>query len=663
MAGSFSRLYVLFICVILVPLLHISVIAQDNPIENNTDWMVQSLVDEAGYDLVGVPRGCFVMGADDRDVDVTPPTEICLEPFVMHRTEVTNEQFMSGGRFTEPDQPRDSVTWFEAGEFCASQSYEGIPMRLPTEAEWEYAARGPSNYLYPNEMFPVDGTIAEGVAAYVENSSNRTQTVGAFANGASWVGAVDMAGNVWEWTSSAYFPYPYNPDDGRENQSDVTVARVLRGGSANNTLEDLTTVNRFGRDPATAYSMVGFRCVASVAELPTRDEVPIAMGSDPDVRIIDGVEMAYIPAAGRCIIMGTNDERAEPVETPQGEVCLDNDFLIDVYEVTFAQASGYQFANQSRFNAPELPVNTVTWFEAQEYCESRGGRLPTEAEWSMAARGTRSTLYPWGNEFGFDQADNYISSRNSTGQPLAVGSRAETDISIFGAIDVVGNISEWTASLAASFPYNPDDGRENMDDTTPRVVRGINWSSSGIPRLTIREFLAPDQARETIGFRCVITEDDTDADTTICTENNRNVTVYLFINELQAIDTLEDAPAADTIATTYWLESGRGFGARPGLTEATFNIDDRVTDFETLTIFPYISCDDSLSVTIIVEAINQDGSNISLGDSIRRPYDNINSIDPTTLPISETVNLSGTTDDGQRYEYNIRFTIDIQSTQ
>jgi hypothetical protein len=226
------------------------VFGQPAPVTSNAEW-TPVIQEFDGVEMALVPAGCFMMGEDGKG------GEQCFEaPFWIDVTEVTNAQYGSSGRWSGDNLPRERVDWFDAVAHCEARG-----ARLPTEAEWEYAARGPDGLVYPwgNEFVP-DNVV------YAGNSGGRTADVGSRPGGASWVGALDMSGNVWEWVSSVYEPYPYDPTDGREvdASSDSSSARGLRGGSWLDGFSNLLRgASRDRGNPSVVVGLDGFRCARS----------------------------------------------------------------------------------------------------------------------------------------------------------------------------------------------------------------------------------------------------------------------------------------------------------------------------------------------------------------------------------------------------------------
>ncbi len=235
-------------------------------------------------EMVSVPAGPFTMGSKEGPEDERPAHEVTLPAFEIDRFPVTNSQYAAflnavsaqpGSSpklydFDDPDarihrrgerwgadagyenHPVVEVPWSGAVAYCASRG-----KRLPTEAEWEKAARGTDARRYPWGNDLPDRRHARFASGY-----NETAPVDAFPAGASPYGARDMAGNAWEWVSSAYRPYPYRADDGREDAKPGPV-RGTRGGGHDSRESEITTTQRgrtLSRNPASGHHNIGFRC-------------------------------------------------------------------------------------------------------------------------------------------------------------------------------------------------------------------------------------------------------------------------------------------------------------------------------------------------------------------------------------------------------------------
>ena len=156
------------------------------------------------------------------------------------------------------------------------------------------------------------------------------------------------------------------------------------------------------------------------------------------------------------------------------------------------------------------PVTETTWAGARAYCEWRGARLPTEAEWEATARGSEGFTFPWGNNRP-DATRVFVSNR--TGATAPVGSRPD-GASPFGALDMSGSLAEWTNSLKRPYPYDATDGREDGSEPGERVTRGGDYlfdtsptTLSAIHRTGFSN--APERGHRHIGFRCARLDNQT----------------------------------------------------------------------------------------------------------------------------------------------------------
>ncbi|MDX1687949.1 MAG: SUMF1/EgtB/PvdO family nonheme iron enzyme [Candidatus Promineifilaceae bacterium] len=227
-----------------------------------------------GMEMVYVPAGRFFMGSTRGDPaansEESPQHAIVLDAFWLDRTEVSNAQydlcvgdgacplseFAGDQAFNGAAYPVVGVSWNNARDYCA---WTGAG--LPTEAQWEYAARGPNSPIYP---WGDEAPTCE--LAQFSECNGRATVVGTHLQGASWVGALNMAGNVWEWVKDWYQAdyYGASPVENPRGPNSGT-SRVLRGGSWYSNRYLIRAAYRYGENPTVALHYIGFRC-ASVSE-------------------------------------------------------------------------------------------------------------------------------------------------------------------------------------------------------------------------------------------------------------------------------------------------------------------------------------------------------------------------------------------------------------
>lgn len=227
------------------------------------------------------------------------------------------------------------------------------------------------------------------------------------------------------------------------------------------------------------------------------------------------VEMVSLE--GGCFKMGSH--QGEPDEQPVHEVCV-SPFKMDKFEVTQREFQFKMETNMSLFKGADLPVESVTWIEADQFCTKSNKRLPTEAEWEYAARAGSSTEYSWGDEFDAQMANfcdktcagNVKDNIVSDGFPVTapVGS---FPANAFGLHDIIGNVREWVADWMEEKyylvsprqdPKGPVRAERVMrGGTNHKVFRGGSWANAAPElRSANRKALWVDYRIEDLGFRC-----------------------------------------------------------------------------------------------------------------------------------------------------------------
>jgi formylglycine-generating enzyme required for sulfatase activity len=473
-----------------------------------------------------------------------PSLHVSLPSYQIDQVQVTNARYqrcvIAGEcRPLENSEalPKDAparVKWADAEAYCHWTS-----KRLPTEAEWEKAARGTDGRLYPwgNEW----------------DASRITQTDepgGQHPTGASPYGVLDMISTWPEWTTDTFRPYPSNSFElSRAVYRNASQVKAVRGGYAPVYEESILALVTNRMAYSSEESQASFRCVQGDSPAALESAVvsyrPVVPPT-PTSQKVDLNNMVFVPAGE--FIMGTDIitppqyyEDFWKNAQPQHRVYLDG-FYIDKYEATNSEyaeflntlgqstraCAGYDcaFTQLAGFSAyPSIleypgtpttfrvkpgrehhPATDISWYGAQAYCAWRSKRLPTEAEWEKAARGTNGQRYPAGNIWD----DRFLPTNSDAHE---IGSNL-SDVGPYGAVDMLGNATEWVADwfdpnyYAVSPSRNPPGPNEPVKDQTgallkaQRSFRTYNTYLNELFGLSLRIGGAASSTLAGTGFRC-----------------------------------------------------------------------------------------------------------------------------------------------------------------
>ncbi|MBN2548374.1 MAG: SUMF1/EgtB/PvdO family nonheme iron enzyme [Anaerolineales bacterium] len=515
--------------------------------------LVLTLAPGVTMEFVHVPAGRFLMGSTPEQVQRAihemgrgswlepeqPQHTGELSEYWMGKYPVTNQQYQAfvqaagrtppkhweGGKIPsgKEQHPVVYVSWHDALAFCqwASQA-AGQPIRLPTEAEWEKAARGTDGRTFPwGEALP-----DEKRCNFNDNIKDTTPVGQHSPQGDSPYGCADMAGNVREWCADWF-------DEGEYARRGQTIVRdpqgphrgehrALRGGSYSSYASNARCASRDKSGPNLGYDHHGFRVAVSSHNIPRRQVVefepmkapaqPVRLGpavlpasNKLVVSLAPGVTITFVRVPAERFLMGTSPEQVQRAvremgaqedwlknEQPQHTVEL-SEYWIGRYPVTNQQYLA--FVQATRKTAPEHwrgektpagkeqhPVVNVSWYDAREFCQwaSRAtGQevcLPSEAEWEKAARGTDGRTFPWGEELPDELRGNFSME---VGDTTPVGRYSPQGDSPYGCADMAGNVYEWTSSLFIGYRHQANDGRESLKIADSRMVRGSPFNYSG----------------------------------------------------------------------------------------------------------------------------------------------------------------------------------------
>ena len=485
------------------------------PIFIRSDDAVKVTVNGIDIYMAKVSGGTFQMGAtEEQGSDASdyssyelPVHQVTLSDYYIGETEVTQElwQAVMGSNpsyFKTSNQlPVEQVSWDDCQSFINElNNLTGMQFRLPTEAEWEFAARGGNASL----GYKYSGSDEVDIVAwYNDNSGSHTHEVGAKAP--NELGIYDMSGNVMEWCQDWYGRYdnsaqtdPTGPSSGSK--------RVFRGGSWHHNAGSSRVSYRLCSNVNSRYYL-GFRLVLA-------QEGNVEENVEENAFFVNGVEFNMVKVDGGTFQMGATSEQGSDAysnELPVHQVTL-SDYYIGKMEVTQELWQTVMGSNPSYYSvSSQLPVDRVSWDDCQTFISNlnqltgKQFRLPTEAEWEFAARGgnaSKGYKYSGGNDIG--QVAWY--SRNSGSTTHEVGMKTPNELGIY---DMSGNVMEWCQdwygdynSSAQTNPTGPYSGSScvirggglNHNDRSCRVsFRDINSPSSTFYYMGLRLALSASQ--------------------------------------------------------------------------------------------------------------------------------------------------------------------------
>ena len=459
------------------------------------------------FSMKYVEGGTFMMGASDTHPSAwsreKPLHKISLDSYYMSETQVTQELWLAvmgdnPSYFKGDNLPVESVSWYDCQEFIHKlNSLTDKSFALPTEAQWEYAARGGNkSKSISAELFSGSYYINE-VAWHGDNCNFQPHMVA--TKKANELGLYDMSGNVEEWCYDRLDDEYYsksskkNPLGPREGNY-----RVLRGGGCSRELDFCRVSFRAFDDPSNFRNYVGLRLVLNL--------IPKDV-----VFNVNGVQFMMKYVEGGVFIMGASeeDEKVLGCEKPLHKVQLDS-YHIGETQVTQELWQAVMGDNPSHFQGEKQPVENVSWFDCQEFLKKLNSitgktfTLPTEAQWEYAARGGNK-----GKGCIYSGSDNIneVAYYVDNGTLLETSEVARKKANELGIYDMSGNVWEWCNDLFDEKYYSNSeiDNPRGPGFGECRVIRGGSWDFPAICcKVSFRCGIAPDDRSNRAGLRIVL---------------------------------------------------------------------------------------------------------------------------------------------------------------
>jgi formylglycine-generating enzyme required for sulfatase activity len=389
-------------------------------------------------------------------------------------------------------------------------SYASEDRSIAEELSLALAQQG-HDVFFDREDLPAGDEFHSRIRRAIERSDLVVFLISAhaFDQGSYTINEVEIAEKTWPRAAGRVLPVLLRPTDLSQLPSYLKSVTLLQT-QGNVTAMVVDAVNRIARARRRAWLTKVAAMAGALAVLAVAITMYISNRAPADETVgKDGAAAVRIPEG----VFTMGDDEHEP----RREIYTDA-FYIDQFEVTvgryakFLKSTGSinppeDWEEVDVHRAAELPVVGVNWHDAQAYCRWAGKRLPTDAEWEKAARGTDARLYPWGDQSpDLDRANFANTSPKAYEGGLAPVGKHSAGKSPFGVHDMSGNAAEWVADwYAESFPRAERRNPQGPQTGTKKVIRGGDrFDTSDRIAATRRYFADPDHRSEQIGFRCAM---------------------------------------------------------------------------------------------------------------------------------------------------------------
>lgn len=420
-------------------------------------------IESINIEMVAIKGGVFKMGSEEEDslADEKPLHNVKINDFYLGKYLISKYQWYKimgiyESEFLEGEEHPIEANWYYVQIFLNKlQKKTGKKYRLPTEAEWEFAARGGLCSKYLNYS---GSNNINNVAWYDNNSEGSSHKIG--TKYPNELGIHDLSGNLWEWCNDWYGPY-LDIDQSDPKGPEIGPGHVIRGGSWNSSFKECRSTARnkeishntryywdnISQQFLLEYSdtaRIGFRIALNYKDIFNKFNPPTKKNFKNYVEKTFNSNIHMVAVKGGTFLMGNDNEKCNEDEKPLHKVKL-NDFYIGKYPITKIQwlqiMQGYYYKSihyEDWYPVTEKSIETINEFiKVLNNCSGKNYRLPTEAEWEYAAKGgKKSKNYSFAGSNDINKVAWY--KENSKGfKP--VGQKEPNELGLY---DMSGNIYE-----------------------------------------------------------------------------------------------------------------------------------------------------------------------------------------------------------------------------